>query len=113
MKNGESTLKRLDYEPLTLVRPPENQYNKDVVKHINNLGYRTVFWSVYAHIQQSTDANQKAKSISGELSKGDIVLFSAQDHLTATPKVIKNIIKAKKVRILNLSRSRNCYHLQN
>lgn len=62
IKNGESTLKRLDYEPLTLVRPPENQYNKDVVKHINNLGYRTVFgvfMLIFSKVQMQTK-KQKA-----------------------------------------------------
>ncbi|MGP4073880.1 polysaccharide deacetylase family protein [Piscibacillus sp. B03] len=96
IKNGESTLKRLKYEPLTLVRPPENRYNRSVVEHINNLGYRTVFWSHFANIRQSTDHEQKARELSEQLSKGDIILFNAQDNLTPTPKVIQQLIKSKK-----------------
>ncbi|RPF50047.1 polysaccharide deacetylase family protein [Aquisalibacillus elongatus] len=96
IKNGESTLERLNYEPLTLVRPPENKYNESVVNHINDLGYRTVFWSHFANIKQSTDPKQKGGNISNQMSNGDIILFKAQDNLTATPEVIKHLIEQKR-----------------
>ncbi|WP_175616029.1 polysaccharide deacetylase family protein [Piscibacillus halophilus] len=96
IQNGEDTLKRLDYEPLTLVRPPENRYNQSVVEHINELGYRTVFWSHFANIQGDTDPEQKAMSIVDELSKGDIIMFKAHDDLTPTPEIIRQLIQLKK-----------------
>ncbi|TFB14667.1 hypothetical protein E3U55_12755 [Filobacillus milosensis] len=96
IQNGERTLKKLNYEPLTLVRPPENKYNQNVVQHINSLGYRTVFWSVFAGIDQKTDVNQKSKDLADQLSNGDIILFQAQDDLTATSETISQLIDQKR-----------------
>ncbi|GEL78784.1 polysaccharide deacetylase family protein [Tenuibacillus multivorans] len=95
IEHGEETLKKLEYEPLTLVRPPENKYNKSVVQHINELGYRTIFWSHFASIEPDSDPNQKSEELANSLSNGDIILFKAEDNLTAVPEVISRVIDQK------------------
>ncbi|WP_188207952.1 polysaccharide deacetylase family protein [Alkalibacillus aidingensis] len=96
IQNGVTVLSNLDYDPLSLVRPPENEYNQMVIDTIQQLGYQTVFWSVYANVKHDSDPEEVSNHLIQEVDEGDIVLFFAQDNLTATPEIVERLIKQKK-----------------
>ncbi|MGM8216127.1 polysaccharide deacetylase family protein [Bacillaceae bacterium W0354] len=93
--NGVETLNKLKYDPVTYVRPPENRFNETVVKHIHSLGYRTVFWSLFANVNRFDSIDKTSDYITSRLSSGDIILFLADDNLTNTSKVLSRIIDQK------------------
>lgn len=96
ISNGVEVLKKLDYDPVIFVRPPENKYNESVVKFIHSLGYQTVFWSLYANVNKYDSVEKTGQHYADQLSSGDITLFLADDHLKNTPEVLTRIINEKK-----------------
>ncbi|MDV2582604.1 polysaccharide deacetylase family protein [Alkalibacillus haloalkaliphilus] len=96
IENGTTVLTNLGYEPLTYVRPPENEYDQFVIDTIQQLGYESVFWSIYANVKHNSEAEEVSQHLSDQVDEGDIMLFFAQDNLTVTPDVIENLIENKK-----------------
>ncbi|GAA0468037.1 polysaccharide deacetylase family protein [Alkalibacillus silvisoli] len=95
IENGVTVLSNLNYEPVSLIRPPENEYNQFVIDTIQQLGYQTVFWSIYANVKHDSDAEEVSGHLVEQVNEGDIMLFFAQDNLIKTPEVVANIIDQK------------------
>ncbi|WP_162297954.1 polysaccharide deacetylase family protein [Halalkalibacillus sediminis] len=95
LKNGSDVLKRLDYEPLTFVRLPDNKFDQTIVEYIEDLGYQVVFWSHYETIGDDAEPEQEAERISSDFDRGEIIVFPASDNLTATSEVVDSLISQK------------------
>lgn len=95
IERGETVLKNLDYEPLQYVRVPENKYSELVTEQIHKLGYRTVFWSVYADVNKKQHAETISKQIASGTSSGDIIVMPIRDDLKKAPEVVEQIIEQK------------------
>ncbi len=95
LEKGETVLKNLEYEPLRYVRVPENKYSETVTEQIYKLGYRTVFWSVFANIDQEKSATAISNQINSGIGSGDIIVMPIRDDLTKAPEVIRHLIEQK------------------
>lgn len=105
IERGETVLKNLDYEPLQYVRVPENKYSELVTEQIHKLGYRTVFWSVYADVNKKQHAETISKQIASGTSSGDIIVMPIRDDLKKAPEVVEQIIEQKRSRGISICHS--------
>lgn len=92
IEKGETVLKNLGYEPLVFVRVPENLFSESITEYIYTLGYRTVFWSIFANIDQSKDAAEIGLELSEKAEPGDIIVMPINDSLTKGPEAIETFI---------------------
>ena len=87
------------YEELTgkkmakFFRPPEGTFDKDLLKGVQSLGYKTVFWSfAYADWDNKAQMSEEAamKKIMDNLHNGEIMLLHPTSETNA--KIMKKLI---------------------
>jgi peptidoglycan-N-acetylmuramic acid deacetylase len=87
------------YEELTgkkmakFFRPPEGTFDKDLLKGVQSLGYKTVFWSfAYADWDNKAQMSEEAamKKILDNLHNGEIMLLHPTSETNA--KIMKKLI---------------------
>ena len=85
------------YEMAKYYRPPEGKFDEESLKHVSNLGYKTVFWS-FGYVDWKNDRQpspEKAKNkIMSNIHNGEIMLLHPTSSTNA--QILGDVIKALK-----------------
>jgi len=86
----------LGIKQIELLRPPGGNFNKNVLKVANSLGYTVVHWSIDSKDWLNPGTEQIVANVTNDLAPGDIVLLHASDSAKQTAKALPKIIAAMK-----------------
>lgn len=86
----------LGIKEITLLRPPSGNFNKNVLKIADSLGYTVVHWSVDSKDWLNPGVKKIVENVVNDMEAGDIVLLHASDSANQTAKALPKIIEAMK-----------------
>jgi len=75
-----------------LLRPPNGDYNQEVVDTAAELGYTTILWHTDSHDWMNPGVDYMVKRVLSRAVPGDIILFHASDSTKETDKALPAII---------------------
>lgn len=93
---AHNTLQQLTKKPPKLLRPPNGNFDKRVLKIAENNNYTVVHWSVDSKDYTNPGVEQIVKNVVETAKSGDIVLFHASDRVKQTNDALPLIIKQLK-----------------
>ncbi|MCA1032804.1 polysaccharide deacetylase family sporulation protein PdaB [Bacillus timonensis] len=93
---AQEVFKSLGIKKITLLRPPSGNFNPDVLKIAETLGYTVVHWSVNSMDWKNPGVDEIVSNVMKDLNGGDIILLHASDSAKQTADAIPNIIKSIK-----------------
>lgn len=79
----------------SLLRPPFGEYNNEVIRIANELGYKTIQWSVVSLDWQNIGKEELIDRVTSRAHKGAIILFHNNGLYTADalPQIIEYLHK--------------------
>ncbi|MBU3571567.1 polysaccharide deacetylase family sporulation protein PdaB [Priestia aryabhattai] len=96
----------LGLKDVHLLRPPNGQFDKDILKLTADIGYTTVHWSIDSKDWTNPGVEKIVSNVTKPLDGGDIILLHASDSAQQTAKAIpyiKNSLQNKKVSNVSVS----------
>lgn len=84
---------KLGVKDVKLLRPPSGNFNKEVLKIAESLGYTVVHWSNNSDDWRNLGANKIVKTVSEHLQAGDIILLHASDSALQTNQALPLLIQ--------------------
>ncbi|MBB6284300.1 polysaccharide deacetylase family sporulation protein PdaB [Geobacillus subterraneus] len=93
---AEKVFDALGVKNVELLRPPGGNFNKNVLKIAESLGYTVVHWSIDSKDWLNPGTEQIVANVANDLEPGDIVLLHASDSAKQTAKALPKIIAAMK-----------------
>lgn len=103
---GKQVLRDLGVKQVSLLRPPNGAFNKDILKLAESLELTIVHWSVNPKDWTNPGVNSIVNSIKESIQPGDIILLHASDSakqtLEALPQIV-NTIKSKGYKVQKVS----------
>ncbi|MCL6587374.1 MAG: polysaccharide deacetylase family sporulation protein PdaB [Anoxybacillus sp.] len=96
LMQAEKVFDTLGIKRVTLLRPPGGNFNTNVLKIADSLGYTVVHWSVDSKDWLNPGVDSIINNVVQELEAGDIVLLHASDSAKQTAKALPPIIQAMK-----------------
>jgi len=94
--HAREVFKTLGVKDITLLRPPNGNFDKTVLKVADSVGYTVVHWSVNSNDWKNPGVDQIVNNVTSKLKGGDIVLLHASDSAKQTEKALPAIIKGVK-----------------
>jgi polysaccharide deacetylase family sporulation protein PdaB len=79
-----------------LLRPPGGNFNKNVLKIADALGYTVVHWSIDSKDWLNPGTKAIVENVTDDMEAGDIILLHASDSANQTAKALPKIIAAMK-----------------
>lgn len=92
----DSIIKGITGKNTKLFRAPFGDYNSEVVKEVNSLGYSFIQWDVDSIDWKNPGTDKMFRIVTGKVGPGSIVLF--HNNADQTPLVLDSIIKTLKAR---------------
>jgi polysaccharide deacetylase family sporulation protein PdaB len=84
LAKSEDVFTRLGVKNVKLFRPPNGEFNKDVLKIVSQYNLSVVHWSINTNDWQNPGAEKIINTVKNELSPGDIILLHASDSALQT-----------------------------
>jgi polysaccharide deacetylase family sporulation protein PdaB len=86
----------LGIKDVTLLRPPNGNFNTKVLKIADSLGYTVVHWSIDSKDWLNPGVNTIVGNVVDNMDAGDIILLHASDSAKQTSKALPQIIQVMK-----------------
>jgi peptidoglycan-N-acetylglucosamine deacetylase len=86
----------LGVKHIELLRPPSGQFNLEVLKIADSLGYTVVHWSVNSQDWINPGVDKIVQNVTENMNGGDIILLHASDSVQQTQKAIPLIAEEMK-----------------
>jgi peptidoglycan/xylan/chitin deacetylase (PgdA/CDA1 family) len=86
----------LGIKEITLLRPPGGNFNKNVLKIADSLGYTVVHWSIDSRDWLNPGTKTIIENVTDNMEAGDIILLHASDSANQTAKALPKIIATMK-----------------
>lgn len=96
MLYAKEIFRKLGYEKITLMRAPNGQINKEIIKLAESLGLKVIHWRVDADDWENPGTNEIVDTVMKETSNGDIILLHASDSVKQTAKALEEILPGLK-----------------
>ncbi|WP_102029449.1 polysaccharide deacetylase family sporulation protein PdaB [Salirhabdus sp. Marseille-P4669] len=93
---AREVFQKLGYSNVTLLRPPSGQFNEDVLKLAENMGFSVIYWSVNPNDWKNPGTEKIVNHVLENTSSGDIILLHASDVIKQTETALTEIIPAIK-----------------
>lgn len=87
---------KLGYEKVDLLRTPSGQFNKEIVRLAEQVGYQVTHWSVNPNDWQNPGTEAIVDTVMKQTKNGDIVLLHASDSVKQTAKALETILPGLK-----------------
>ncbi len=97
---ADTTFKKLGIKDIKLLRTPNGNFNKKVLKIADSYGYSIVHYSVDSKDYTNPGVEKIVENVVPNVSAGDIILLHASDSATQTHKALPLIIKGLKSKSL-------------
>jgi len=88
LNNSAEVFNRLGVKDVKLFRPPNGEYNKEVIKLAARNNLSVIHWSVNTEDWRNPGTNKIVKSVENNTDPGDIILLHASDSALQTPKAL-------------------------
>lgn len=85
---SDEVFRRLGVKNVKLFRPPNGEFNKEVIKIAARYNLTVVHWSVNTEDWRNPGTNQIVKEVTDNIDSGDIILLHASDSALQTPNAI-------------------------
>lgn len=85
---SDEVFKRLGVKDVKLFRPPNGEFNKDVLKVASQYNLSVIHWSINTEDWRNPGTNKIANKVKNNLNPGDIILLHASDSALQTPKAL-------------------------
>lgn len=92
IRRSEQVITDLIGTKSSLLRPPNGQFDKRVLKIADNFGYSIIHWSVDSNDWENPGVNNIVDNVISQVEKGDVVLFHASDSAKQTHKALPIIL---------------------
>ncbi|KAF0993569.1 polysaccharide deacetylase family sporulation protein PdaB [Geobacillus sp. TFV-3] len=86
----------LGIKQVELLRPPGGNFNKNVLKVAQSLGYTVVHWSIDSKDWLNPGTDKIVENVTSDMEPGDIILLHASDSAKQTAKALPKIIASIK-----------------
>ncbi|MCH1626037.1 polysaccharide deacetylase family sporulation protein PdaB [Ferdinandcohnia quinoae] len=93
---AQDVFKKLQVKTVNLIRTPDGNFDKRVVRVIDSIGYTVVHWGVDSNDWRNPGVQKITSNVLENIDGGDIVLFHASDSAKQTEVALPNIIKELK-----------------
>ncbi len=84
---------KLGIKNIQLLRPPSGNFDKNVLKIAESLGYTVVHWSINSHDWKNPGISKIVNNVTKNVHGGDIILLHASDSALQTNKALPNLIQ--------------------
>lgn len=96
---AQDVFKKLEIKTVNLVRPPDGNYDKRVVKVLDSIGYTIVHWGIDSNDWKNPGVEKITNNVLNGIESGDIVLLHASDSAKQTgaalPKILLELKKSR------------------
>ena len=96
IQRAHQTLYELTNKSPKLLRPPNGNFDKRVLKIAEAQNYKLIHWSIDSQDYSNPGVEQIVSNVMDNASGGDIVLFHASDRVKQTHKALPTIINQLK-----------------
>ncbi|WP_027410603.1 polysaccharide deacetylase family sporulation protein PdaB [Anoxybacteroides tepidamans] len=86
----------LGIKQVTLLRPPNGNFNKKVLKIAESFGYTVVHWSIDSKDWLNPGVDAIVNNVTDHMEAGDIILLHASDSARQTSEALPQIIRVIK-----------------
>ncbi|WP_066175026.1 polysaccharide deacetylase family sporulation protein PdaB [Bacillus marinisedimentorum] len=93
---AQDVFNKLEVKDIKLLRPPNGDFNGQVLTIAEKTGYSVVHWSVNSQDWTNPGAERIVENVLSDLKGGDIILLHASDSAKQTEKALPEIIKGIK-----------------
>ncbi|UOE94294.1 polysaccharide deacetylase family sporulation protein PdaB [Alkalihalobacillus sp. LMS39] len=93
IRNSDQILQELTSEKLSLLRPPNGQFDKRVLSIADSLDYSVVHWSVNGKDYENPGVDVIVDNIVSSTNSGDVLLLHASDSAKQTHEALPIIIE--------------------
>ncbi len=93
---AQEVFNKMGIKKVTLLRAPTGQFNKNVLKIADTLGYTFVHWSIDSKDWKNPGVEEIVSNVVTKTKGGNIVLLHASDSAKQTEKALPVIIKELK-----------------
>ena len=100
---AKEVFQKLEVKNIHLLRPPNGNFNKEVLQVATSLGYSVVHWSVDSHDWLNPGKDVIVSNVISKVEKGDIVLMHASDSAKQTKEALPEILKSLKEKELKVT----------
>ncbi|MFC4323795.1 polysaccharide deacetylase family sporulation protein PdaB [Litchfieldia salsa] len=83
----------LGVKKVNLLRPPNGNFDKKVLKIAESIGYTVIHWSIDSKDWKNPGTEAIIKNVVKDLNGGDIILLHASDSVKQTQKALSPMIK--------------------
>lgn len=84
---------KLNVKDISLIRPPNGNFNKDTIKIVDEYGLTVVHWNNDSHDNEVPGISNIVKNITEDINNGDIILLDASDAALQTKKALPILIQ--------------------
>lgn len=88
--------RKLGYEDVHLLRPPNGHFNKEVIQLAEELGFTVIHWNINPNDWENPGSEKIINAVITETSNGDILLLHASDSAKQTAQALKTILPSLK-----------------
>lgn len=92
VKKAEDALYQITGERPSLIRTPNGDFNKRVIKTLNDMGYQVIQWDTDSLDWMKPGADKIVDRVLSRVHSGDIILLHASDSVPHTPEALPRII---------------------
>ncbi|MBD8070909.1 polysaccharide deacetylase family sporulation protein PdaB [Bacillus sp. PS06] len=90
--HAQDVFKSLGVKKINLLRPPNGNFDKTVLKIADSLGYTVIHWSIDSKDWKNPGTEKIIENVVKPLNGGDIILLHASDSAKQTEKALSPII---------------------
>ncbi|WLV24848.1 polysaccharide deacetylase family sporulation protein PdaB [Aciduricibacillus chroicocephali] len=102
LNKAKETFAKLNLENITLLRPPNGHFNKEIIKLAEDMGFTVVHWSLNPNDWKNPGTDVLIDEVMSKTSNGDIVLLHASDSARQTADALNTILPGLKNKGLRL-----------
>ncbi|MUV38133.1 putative polysaccharide deacetylase PdaB [Lentibacillus sp. JNUCC-1] len=96
LRHAKEIFRKLGYEDITLLRPPNGQFDQEILELTDQMGYDVVHWNVNPNDWENPGTEKIVNTVMKNTSNGDIILMHASDAVKQTSEAIDAILPGLK-----------------
>lgn len=89
---AKEIFRKLGYEDITLLRPPNGHFNKEIIQLADGLGYNVVHWNINPNDWENPGKVAIIDHVMKRTDNGDILLLHASDSAKQTAEALQTIL---------------------